>query len=581
MARIPDAFLDDLLARTDIVALIGERIELKRAGREFHARCPFHDERTPSFTVSPTKQFYHCFGCAAHGTALKFLMEYERLEFLDAVEDLAQRAGLSVPRETHARHSQGFEELYAVLAAAGSFFASTLGGEAKALAYINGRGIDASTQRAFGLGYAPDAWDALKNELGGDERRLRLLDRAGLVSRSDNGRVYDKFRDRLMFPIEDRRGRVIAFGGRVIAAGVEPKYLNSPETPLFHKGRELFGLHRARQAQVRLERLIVVEGYMDVVALAQSGITQAVATLGTAVTADQVELMFRSAQDVYFCFDGDRAGRAAAWRAVENTLPRMRDGRQAHFLFLPEGQDPDSIVRAEGATLFESRLRDATPLSQVFFDELARDVNTDSIEGRARLAERVKPMLEKVPDGAFRDLMQQRAAELTGVRGSQSATTVQSAWAPAAPHRRKAGTGNTSLVRKAIGMLVQHPALALAIEPPYRFAILRQPGIELLVELVEHIRANPDLHTGTLLEHWEGREEHGALLKLAAHDFALSPEQWQQQFLHALVHLDSQTVPEQLESLAQAPKQSPLTELEKEAWRRALEEKARFDLAKK
>ncbi len=579
MARIPDAFLDDLLARTDIVALIGERIELKRAGREFHARCPFHDERTPSFTVSPTKQFYHCFGCAAHGTALKFLMEYERLEFLDAVEDLAQRAGLSVPRETHARHSQGFEELYAVLAAAGSFFASALGGEAKALAYINGRGIDASTQRAFGLGYAPDAWDALKNELGGDERRLRLLDRAGLVSRSDNGRVYDKFRDRLMFPIEDRRGRVIAFGGRVIAAGVEPKYLNSPETPLFHKGRELFGLHRARQAQVRLERLIVVEGYMDVVALAQSGITQAVATLGTAVTADQVELMFRSAQDVYFCFDGDRAGRAAAWRAVENTLPRMRDGRQAHFLFLPEGQDPDSIVRAEGATLFESRLRDATPLSQVFFDELARDVNTDSIEGRARLAERIKPMLEKVPDGAFRDLMHARANELTGMRPASAAT--RGAGAPPAAARAVARSGHapTSLVRKAVAMLVQQPSLALAIEPPYRFAVLRQPGVELLAELIVHIRSHPDLHTGQLLDHWQGRDDHPILVKIASLELAATPETWGVEFLEALQKLDRQTLDQQIDDLLAEQSKRPLTATEGKTLWQALQERSRVDLA--
>ncbi|MEO6064834.1 MAG: DNA primase, partial [Lysobacterales bacterium] len=559
MARIPDAFIDELLARTDIVALIGERLELKRAGREFHARCPFHDERTPSFTVSPAKQFYHCFGCAAHGTALKFLMEYERLEFLDAVEDLAQRAGLTVPRETHTRHSQGFEDLYGVLASATTFFANRLDVDAKALAYLKVRDVDEPTRRAFALGYAPDAWDALKSELGNDEHRLRLLESAGLVSKSDSGRVYDKFRDRLMFPIEDRRGRVIAFGGRVIVPGVEPKYLNSPETPLFHKGRELFGLHRARQAQTRLDRLIVVEGYMDVVALVQSGITQAVATLGTAVTADQVELMFRSAQDVYFCFDGDRAGRAAAWRAVENTLPRMRDGRQAHFLFLPEGQDPDSIIRSEGASQFEARLNDATPLSKVFFDELGRDISFDSLEGRARLAERLKPLLEKIPDGAFRDLMRERSAELTGLRTATPGTAEARRADRIAPLRGKAPGSTTSLVRKSIAMLIQQPSLALSIEPPYRFATLRQPGAELLTELILHVRAHPELHTGQLLEHWEGREEHPALVKVASHELAATPETWSVEFLEAIGKLDRQTLDQQIDELLIAQKQRPLT----------------------
>ncbi len=579
MARIPDAFIDELLARTDIVALIGERIELKRAGREFHARCPFHDERTPSFTVSPTKQFYHCFGCAAHGTALKFLMEYERLEFLDAVEDLAQRAGLAVPRETHTRHSQGFEDLYAVLVSATAFFTGRLDSDAKALAYLKGRGVDEPTRRAFALGFAPDAWDALKSELGGDERRLRLLERVGLVSRSDNGRVFDKFRDRLMFPIEDRRGRVIAFGGRVVVPGVEPKYLNSPETPLFHKGRELFGLHRARQAQSRLERLIVVEGYMDVVALAQSGITQAVATLGTAVTADQVELMFRSAQDVYFCFDGDRAGRGAAWRAVENTLPRMRDGRQAHFLFLPEGQDPDSIVREEGAAAFEERLRDSTPLSRVFFEELARDVNLDSLEGRARLAERIKPFLERIPDGAFRDLMRERSAELTGLRAQPSLPPSQSPRPSVAQNRGMSRGSPTSLVRKAIAMLVQQPSLALALEPPHRFAVLRQPGAELLTELIQHVRTHPDLRTGQLLEHWEGHEAHAALLKVASLELTATPETWAVEFLEAIEKLDRQTLDQQIDDLLVAQKQRTLTSEESRTLWGALEERSGADLA--
>ncbi|HQZ31916.1 MAG TPA: DNA primase, partial [Arenimonas sp.] len=421
MARIPDAFIDDLLARTDIVEVVGSRVPLKRQGREYSARCPFHDERSPSFTVSPTKQFYHCFGCGAHGTAISFLMNYDRLEFLDAVEELAKRCGLEVPRDTQQRNQSGeSRELYQALEASEKFFIQQLAGSTRAREYLDRRGVDAENRARFGIGYAPDGFSALKDALGTDERRVSLLEKTGMLSRSDSGRVYDKFRDRVMFPIHDRRGRVIAFGGRVLAAPADgkdagPKYLNSPETALFHKGRELYGLWQVKQAHSKIPRLVVVEGYMDVVALFQFGVNTAVATLGTATTPDHAELLFRNSADVYFCFDGDRAGRGAAWKALESVLPRMRDGRQAFFLFLPDGEDPDSIVRKEGAGGFDARLQQAMPLSTFFYGELSKDVNLAGMEGKARLAERAKPLLAGIPDGAFRDLMQQRLTELTGV----------------------------------------------------------------------------------------------------------------------------------------------------------------------
>src|SRR5690606_33325925 len=341
MARIPDAFIDDLLARTDIVQIVNARVPLKRQGKEYAARCPFHDERSASFTVSPAKQFYHCFGCGAHGTAISFLMNYDRLEFLDAVDELAKRVGMEVPRDTQQRNQDsGTRDLYAAMEAAAQFFRRQLAASDKARAYVAGRDISPEIVERYGIGYAPDGYGALRDALGTDQRRMQLLERGGMFSKNDKGAVYDKFRDRLMFPIHDRRGRTIAFGGRVIDTPSEsrassPKYLNSPETPLFHKGRELYGLWQAKQANPKLERLVVVEGYMDVVALAQFGVTQAVATLGTATTPDHAELLFRNAPDVYFCFDGDRAGRAAAWKALESVLPRMREGRQAFFLFLP------------------------------------------------------------------------------------------------------------------------------------------------------------------------------------------------------------------------------------------------------
>ncbi|HVR81443.1 MAG TPA: DNA primase, partial [Luteimonas sp.] len=393
MARIPDAFIDDLLARTDIVEVVGTRVPLKRQGKEHAARCPFHDERSASFTVSPTKQFYHCFGCGAHGTAISFLMNYDRLEFLDAVDELAKRVGMEVPRDTRVRNEDSdTRDIYAAVDAAAHFFQKQLAGSApqgaKARSYIDQRRIDGSIVERFMIGYAPDGFSGLRDALGTDPRRMQLLERAGLFSKNDKGHVYDKFRDRLMFPIHDRRGRVIAFGGRVLDADDSPKYLNSPETALFHKGRELYGLWQARQSNSKLDRLVVVEGYMDVVALVQYGVTQAVATLGTATTPDHAELLFRNAADVYFCFDGDRAGRGAAWKAVESVLPRMKDGRQALFLFLPEGEDPDTIVRKDGADGFDARLREATPLSEFFFAEMAKDVNLGTLDGKARLAER-------------------------------------------------------------------------------------------------------------------------------------------------------------------------------------------------
>lgn len=571
MARIPDAFIDDLLARTDIVEVIGTRVPLKKQGKEYSARCPFHDERSPSFTVSPTKQFYHCFGCGAHGTAISFLMNYDRLEFLDAVDELAKRAGMEVPRDTQQRNEDSdTRDVYAALEAAAKFFHKQLAGSDKARHYLDGRAVDAETRERFMVGYAPDGYSALKDALGTDERRMKLLDRAGLFSKSDNGRVYDKFRDRVMFPIHDRRGRVIAFGGRVLDPEDSPKYLNSPETALFHKGRELYGLWQVRQANSKIDRLIVVEGYMDVVALFQHGVMQAVATLGTATTPDHAELLFRNAPDVFFCFDGDAAGRRAATRAMESVLPRMKDGRQAFFLFLPDGEDPDTLVRHEGASGFDARLRQAMPLSEFFFAELSADVNLATLDGKARLAERAKPMLAQIPDGAFGDLMQQRLTELTGVGARASAAQthvpvqrVQRGTTAASPKR--------SLVRSAIAFLLQKPSLALALEPPYRFAALQQPGIDLLAEIVSLVRARPDISTGMLLEHFADHEQLAALQKLAGHSFPGEENTLQTEFLDAVAQLERQMVQQRIDELQQLQRETGLSAEEKDEMRSLLQ----------
>ncbi|WHZ19888.1 MAG: DNA primase DnaG [Rhodanobacteraceae bacterium] len=578
---IPERFIDELLARVDIVDVVQQRVPLKRAGREWTACCPFHDERTPSFYVSPAKQFYHCFGCGAHGSAVRFLMEYDRLEFPDAVEELAQSVGLTVPHEGGpARPREDHTDLYALLDAAATFYQRALPDSTAAKAYCKKRGLDAAIIERFRIGWAPGGWDALKRQLGTNDARNQLLEQAGMISTGDGGKRYDRFRERLMFPIIDRRGRVIAFGGRIItsasnahsadaARGEGPKYLNSPETPLFHKGRELFALWQVRQANTKLERLIVVEGYMDVVALHQAGITQAVATLGTATTNEHAELLFRAAPDVFFCFDGDRAGRSAAWRALESVLPRMRDGRQAFFLFLPEGEDPDTLVRKEGREGFEARLKNATPLSEYFYAYLSHDVNVATLDGRARLAEHAKPLLAKLPDGAFRDLMFAELEKRTGVQTAHAAPPVlRQPTAPAtnAPKR--------TLVRSAIAMLLANPALAQDVTLPYAFAALDKPGIPLLIELLDFLQERPGVNTALLLEHFSGREESAALQKLALTEFPGEPEALRAEFTDAMRKLAEQTTQQRLDGLIRKQSEGALGDAEKNELRELLAGKA-------
>jgi len=535
---IPDSFIDELLARVDIVDVIERRVPLKKAGREWTACCPFHNERSPSFYVSPAKQFFHCFGCGAHGSAVKFLMDYERLEFPDAVEELAQTVGLTVPREggREAAPREDKTDLYALLDAAASWYEGELPRNADAQAYCRKRGLDAETIKRFRLGWAPAGYDGVIKALGNTPRRMELLNEAGMVASSERGSKYDRFRERLMFPILDRRGRVIAFGGRVLSSEQSPKYLNSPETPLFHKGRELFALWQVKQANANLARIVVVEGYMDVIALHQAGLPIAVATLGTATTPEHTEVLFRAAPDVVFCFDGDRAGRAAAWKALESALPRLRDGRQAYFLFLPDGEDPDSLVRKEGKDGFEKRIREAMPLSDYFFNELSHDVDMTSLDGRARLAERARPLIAKLPDGAFRDLMAQELEKRSGARAMLQAD-------PAA-HRavQRPVAVQRSLVRSAISLLLAQPGLADQVEKPYRFLRLDKPGVGLLAELLDIARARPGINSAMLVEHFAERPEYGSLQKLMAALSVGEPESQRLEFISALERMEHQSL---------------------------------------
>ena len=527
--RIPQPFIDELIARADIVELIGSRVPLKKHGKEYKACCPFHGEKTPSSTVVPDKHFYQCFGCGAHGTALGFLIEHDHLSFVEAVEDLAARVGLDVPREAGAAtKSAPSDGLFSVLERTTELYRSALRDSPRAREYFKGRGLSGDTAARFALGYAPDAWDTVLSRFGAsDAERMQLL-QVGLIierERKPGGAspgYYDRFRDRVMFPIRDARGRTIGFGGRVLDKG-EPKYLNSPETELFHKGRELYGLYEARQASRTLSRILVVEGYMDVVRLHQAGITYAVATLGTATTPDHLSRIFRVCSEVVFCFDGDRAGRAAAWRALENSLSLVREGRQIRFLFLPDGHDPDSLVGEEGKEAFELRLtRDSLPLSEYFLRHLSAQVDIDTIDGRARLGELAKPLLERLPPGIYRELLADEVAKAVRIdtqRFVQSVGGWQTADQPS-PDRRplappKVAAGRRNLVRQAIHVLVHYPQIADSVELPTGLEGMDRPGIPLLVELVGELTRQPCATTGALLERWRGRPDVEHLAKLA------------------------------------------------------------------
>lgn len=540
---IPEDFIAALLERIDIVEVIGGRIELKRAGREYKARCPFHDENTPSFTVSPHKQFYHCFGCGAHGTAIGFVMEYDGLAFPDAVEELAGLAGLEVPRSGGGGGESfaGHDRVLAALSAAADWFRRQLDKHPPARDYLAGRGIDEAAREAFQLGFAPDRWDALTGYLTGQGMQMDDLETAGLVAENE-GRRYDRFRDRIMFPIHDRRGRVIAFGGRAMGER-GPKYLNSPETPVFHKGRELYRLFQARRGQDKADRLMVVEGYMDALALYQYGFTGAVATLGTSVTPHQAEQMFRAVSEVVFCFDGDRAGRQAAWRGLEAVLPVLKAGREAHFLFLPEGEDPDSLVRRQGAAGWQKLLAAARPLSEFFFDSLSKDLDGDSVDARAHLVARAEPYLEKLPDSPFAALMRDELERRSGYRVAGGAP------AAPAPRRTEASSGRLSRVQFAVALLVQDPALAQGVDPERLEVGGPVRGLDFLRHLIDFCRAKPQVSTAVLVEQWRERPEGPHLARLAGRDLQIAPENMSAMFAEQIERIRRQCIETRIREL--------------------------------
>ncbi len=571
---IPQHFIDDLISRADIVEVLGKRIQLKKAGREFKANCPFHDEKTPSFTVSPAKGFYHCFGCGAHGTALGFLMEYDHMSFVEAAESLAASMGIEVPREESQRPARRYDELFELLAKAERYYQGNLKNSKAAQDYLKGRGIDGATAKRFGIGFAAPGWSAVLDKFGKSKESIERLLAIGLIIRKDNGSHYDRFRDRILFPIRDARGRCIGFGGRVMA-DEEPKYLNSPETVLFHKGRELYGLYEARQAIRNIERLVVVEGYMDVIGLARHGIDFGVATLGTATTDGHLNRLFRLTENVFFCFDGDKAGRAAAWRALETALPQIREGRQVRFVFLPDGQDPDSFVRDMGHKAFQEALAAGVTLSDFLVQELANQVDMDTVDGRARLAELAKPLVQRLPPGVYRELLTERLAETVGLSATKL-TALLSKDQKAGPGQRlsrgiaatrggavRIGSGNPSVVRRAITLLLNHPQAGRGLDVE-KLAGVSKPGADLLRELIETVQEEPNMTTAGILERWRNREEGRHLGKLAAvevpddDDFDASAE-----LEHSLDQLADFRQRERVDNLIKKESVSTLSEAER------------------
>ena len=568
---IPRSFIDDLIARTDIVDLINQRVKLKKAGRDYQACCPFHHEKTPSFSVSQSKQFYHCFGCGAHGNVISFLMEYDKLEFPEAIEELAAMQGLEVPRE-NVRQSGNFRpvsyktkrDLYSLLEEITHFYQQNLQNDILSQNYLQGRGLSPEIIAKFELGFAPNNYDAVLKRFGVNPEETQKLRNTGMISENEGGRIYDKFRNRVMFPIRDKRGRVIAFGGRVMG-DERPKYLNSPESATYHKGNELYGLYQALQANENPEYLFVVEGYMDVVALSQFGVLNAVASLGTATTSEQIQQMFRVTEQIVCCYDGDRAGRDAAWRAFENALPYLYDGRQLKFIFLPDGEDPDTFVRSQGKEGFEQYLAEhSKSLSDFLFDSLLMQVDLSSPEGKSKLASLAIPLINRIPGEMLRVYLRNILGQKLGILDSAQLEAML-------PNRQQKEVAKSQVnqikrtpMRLLIALLLQNPALAKHVPDLTPLSELNEPGFALFCELAQVCQTNIGISMGALLEHWRDSEQFRTLELLASWEHMVAPENLEKEFIETLAFLYDKLVEKRVEILIAKERTSGLSTEEKQ-----------------
>lgn len=557
--HIPRSFTDDLLARLDIVDIIDARVKLKKKGKNYGACCPFHNEKTPSFSVSQEKQFYHCFGCGAHGNAIDFMMEFERLEFVEAIEELASYLGLDVPREQRSGGSGQFKSgpqasssekrsLYDLMGSIAQFYRNQLKQPSSkvAIEYLKDRGLSGEIVQKFGIGYVADEWDLVRKNFGQNKDNQDMLVTGGMLIENDKGNRYDRFRGRIMFPIRDRRGRVIGFGGRVLGEGT-PKYLNSPETPIFHKGKELYGLYEVLQAHREPAQILVVEGYMDVVALAQYGVDYSVASLGTSTTGDHIQMLFRQTNTVVCCYDGDRAGKEAAWRALENALQFLKTGNTLKFLFLPDGEDPDSYVRKYGKAAFEQQIEQATPLSSYLFDNLIElhQINLGNNEGKSALRAYASALIDKIPDPYFQELLEKLLDERTGFDNRLRQPRKKISETRPQPHKEIKRTP----MREVIALLIQNPSYAQMVPDLSSVRDLSIPGLSLFADVLDKCQAHPHINTGQLLEHWRNSQNEALLSRLASWDIPLDEDNQEEIFLDSLDKIIAQCVEKQIENL--------------------------------
>ena len=551
--KIPRSFIDDLLARTDIVDLIDSKVGLKKAGKDYQACCPFHNEKSPSFTVSQDKQFYHCFGCGANGNAISFVMEYDKLEFVDAIEELASMLNLDVPREQGGssapeRTAAQKRSDYDLMLHTARFYQHQLKHHANSAAvidYVKGRGLSGETVKKFMVGYAPSEWDGLCLQLGRNKEQKEQLVELKLASEKTPGRQFDFFRDRLMFPIRDKRGRVVAFGGRVMQADQGPKYLNSPETRIFHKGFELYGLYEAKQAHKKLEHILIVEGYMDVVALAEKEIEYAVAALGTATTSEHMHTLFRTTDKVICCYDGDRAGRDAAWRALENALPYLNDGKALNFVFLPDGEDPDSLVQKEGKEAFEQRLSEADDFTKVMFNKLSQEIDLTLDSGKAKLLSAALPLIEKIPSEFYQENILEQLGRLIGRTREQLNNRLKT---PKQQHSIERKFKITTM-RQAIGILIQHPNLAKSVPYLPELAQMNIAGIGLLLRLQQQALEKETITTAQILEFFRDTDDYEPLIKLATWQHEINEERLETVFKNTFKFIEDQCLNYRLETL--------------------------------
>ncbi|MFT5395634.1 MAG: DNA primase [Gammaproteobacteria bacterium] len=595
--RIPQHFIDELLARIDIVDTVDAYVPLKKAGRNHQACCPFHDEKTPSFTVSQQKQFYHCFGCGANGTAISFLMEYLHMDFIEAIEDLASRAGVEIPRDAiqATNTNNQSSELYELMEIATVYYSKQLRNHPKAdtvISYLKDRGISGEIAAEYELGFAPPGWDNLMTELGGSDESLKRLLKIGAIIEKDHGGYYDRFRDRLTFPIRDQRGRAIGMGGRVLGDD-KPKYLNSPETPIFHKGRELYGLYQARKALKEVDSLFVVEGYMDVIALAQFGIRNAVASLGTAATPEHMEKMFRITNKIVFCFDGDEAGNKAAWRGLENSLPLLKDDKQVYFMFLPKGEDPDTFVRNKGKEAFlDANLQ--TPLSEYLFNYLGKEMNLESLEDQASMAKVTLPFIGKLSTApALSSGLLRKLSGITKIPTEELVQQLQeykktgSTNIPSHSMRNTINKddGQQSQLTEAIKLILRKPELALEDSLNEKLTEIEVRGIEFLIEIVDYIQSNPTTTIAGITENFRDREKvRTRLIKLAPTesqygDADFSDESIRNSFHDSMTRLKEITIDFKLREFGNISNMDELTEAKKQEWRLLLEAKKELKMA--